>query len=342
MVSVAAPMLGLYHSCSGDRLPIPQRITNRAEGLVTNLDASPHSARETDSRQVPGDHILRAVQEELAEDIDGAIDRLEFIHANDGVREHLGVLRALLRAQVAAYLEHLVARRAVLSPHTSVMYAHAVGAPGVVATTVRGLLDAGTLSTEQSRRLVQLVSDRRTLLVVGDRRAGKSTLLNALFEFVSVDERLVAIDSRADLPALRDRSFCVRLGVDDGADLSVLFARARRMNANRLVIGELMPTDVREFFEILADAPRSSGMATLTATTFEEALHTLTRWVGDGAEALGLVGQTRPVLVHMQRVGGDLPRLMAIWSVEGVANGDLILREIETPNPLGQGLLAEV
>jgi Flp pilus assembly CpaF family ATPase len=310
---------------------------------VTDLNSSPHGMAGTRAIQLPGDQVLRALQDELIGDIDAAIDRLAFVHADDGIREHLGVLRATLRGQVAAYLEHLAARRAVLSPHTSVMYAEAVGAPGVVATTVRGLLEAGTLSTEQGKRLMQLVGDRRTLLIVGDRRAGKSTLLNALFEFVSVDERLVAIDNGGDLPSLRDRSFCVRLGVDDGTDLPALYARARRMNANRLVVGELRAADVREFFAILADVPRCAGMTTFRAGSVEEALQSLPVWFGDAPpRALAVLAQARPVLVHMRRDGGDLPRLAAIWSVEGTGGGELVLKEIETANPLGKGLLAEV
>jgi type IV secretory pathway ATPase VirB11/archaellum biosynthesis ATPase len=310
---------------------------------VTDLDSSPHGAPGSRALQLPGDQVLRALQDELVGDINGAIDRLAFVHADDSVREHLGVLRATLRAQVVAYFEHLVARRAVLSPHTSVMYAEAVGAPGVVATTVRGLLEAGTLSIEQGKRLMQLVGDRRTVLVVGARRAGKSTLLNALFEFVSVDERLVAIENGAELPALRDRSFCVRLGADDGTDLPALYARARRMNANRLVIGELRAADVREFFALLADLPRSAGMATFRAGTVEEALRSLPVWFGGAPpQALEVLARARPVLVHMRRDGVDLPRVTAIWSVEGIAGDELMLKEVETSTPFGQGLLAEV
>lgn len=310
---------------------------------MVDLHTPAHSSQEARSQHAATDHVLRVLQDELTADVGKAIDRLELVHADDGVHEHLGVLRVMLRAQIAAYLEHLVARRAVLSPHTSVMYAEAVGAPGVVATTVRGLLDAGTVSTEQCTRLRQLIGDRRTLLVVGNRRSGRSTLLNALFEFVSVDERLVAIGSGADLPALRDRAFCVQLSRDSDTDLPALFARARRMNANRLVIAELLPADARGFLTILAEAPRSAGMATFTAATAEEALATLTRRLGeDGGDALDLVGQTRPVLLHMHRPSGDLPRLTAIWSVEGAANGELILREIETPATFGHSLLAEV
>ncbi len=291
----------------------------------------------------PGDEALRAIQEELVGEIDGSIDRLEFVHTDDALREHLDVLRATLKAHVSAYLGHLMARRATLTPHTSVMYAEAVGAPGVVATTFRGLLDAGALSAEQGARLMQFIRDHRTMLIFGDRRAGKSTLLNALFEFASVDERFVAIENGPDLPALRDRSFCVRLAVDADTDLPALFSKARRMNPSRLVIGELRAAEVRDFFGLLTGPARIAGMSTLRAATVSKALEAIAvGFGGDAQYARELVAEARPVFVQMHRDGGDLPRLMAIWSVEGLADGELVLREIESAIPLGRGLLAEV
>lgn len=291
----------------------------------------------------PYAEMLRAVQDELVEEIDGAIDRLESAHPDDALREHFGVLRVTLGAQVRAYLEHLVARRATLSPHTSVMYAEAVGGPGVLATTFRGLLDAGALSVEQGIRLKSLANDRRTLLVFGERRTGKSTLLNSLFEVIGVDERLVAIENGPDLPALRDRPFCVRLGVDDGTDLPALFDKAQRMNPSRLVIGELRAAEVRPFFTMLAGAPRIGGMGTLRAGTIGEALAAIADGFGGDVEyAHRLIAQVRPVFLHMRRSAGDQPRLVALWSVDGASLDELALSEIETPSPMGMGLLAEV
>ena len=128
-----------------------------------------------------------------------------------------------------AYLDHFIARRATLFSHTSTMYAGDVGVPGVLSTTLRGLLEGHTLTTGQAKTLAQFVNDRRTLLIFGDRATGKSTLLNALFELVSLDDRFVAIERGPDLPALKERSFCVRLCVDDDTDIAALFAKARRM-----------------------------------------------------------------------------------------------------------------
>ena len=260
----------------------------------------------------------------------------------ESTREHLEILRSLLKAQVTAYLEHFVARRATLFSHTSVMYAGEVGAPGVLSTTFRGLLEGGTLTGGQGAKLAQFLGDRRTLVIFGDRATGKSTLLNSLFELVPVDERFVAVERGPDLPALKERSFCVRLGVDGGTDIPALFAKARRMDPGRLVVGEMHAEEVREFFSLLADDPRAGGLATLRAETVHRALDDIVvAFGGDDAYARKLLARVRPFFIHMHSDEKGLPRLAAIWGIEGLDGGELLLREVQTAAPATSMLVAE-
>ena len=285
---------------------------------------------------------VRAVQAELIKEIDASISKLERARIGESAREHLEILRSLLKAQVNAYLEHFIARRATLFSTTSVMYAGEVGAPGVLSTTLRGLLEGHTLTGGQGKKLAQFVGDRRTLLIFGDRATGKSTLLNALFELVSLDDRFVAIERGPDLPALKERSFCVRLGVDDKTDLKALFAKARRMTPGRLVIGEIHGEEVREFFAMLAEDPRIGGMATVRADSVHKAVDSIvTAFGGDAAYAREVVAKVRPAFVHMHSDEKGLPRLAAIWSVEGLQDGELALEEVATTASAASQLVAE-
>ena len=288
------------------------------------------------------DQALRAVQVALNKEIDASISRLERARIGESTREHLEILRSLLKAQVTAYLEHFVARRATLFSQTSMMYAGEVGAPGVISTTFRGLLEDGTLTGGQGAKLAQLLGDRRTLIIFGDRATGKSTLLNSLFELVSVDERFVAIERGPDLPALKERSFCVRLGVDGDTDIPSLFVKARRMDPSRLVIGEMHDQEAREFFSFLAGDPRIGGLATFRAETVHRALEgVVTAFGGDDAYARDLLARVKPVFVHMHSDQKGRPRLAAVWSVEGLDDGELVLREVQTAAPAPVELLAE-
>jgi hypothetical protein len=288
------------------------------------------------------DAALRAVQVALIEEIDAAIGKLERGPLGETTREHLEILRSLLKAQVSAYLEYFIARRATLFSHTSVMYAGDVGAPGVLSTTFRGLLEGGTISGGQGAKLAQFIGDRRTLVVFGERATGKSTLLNSLFELVSVDDRFVAIERGPDLPALKERSFCVRLGVDADTDIASLFAKARRMDPGRLVVGEIHRAEVREFFSLLAEDPRIGGMATLRADSVNHAVDAVVAaFGGDDVYARELIASAKPVFVHMHADETSRPRLAAIWNVAGLVDGELALEEVDTGAPAAGRLVAE-
>ena len=317
----------------------PDRATATAEAL--DGDAQESGAQEgvaNDGR----DAALRAVQVALIKEIDASISKLERARLGESTREHLEILRSLLKAQVTAYLEHFVTRRATLFSHTSVMYAGEVGSPGVLSTTFRGLLEGGTLTGGQGAKLGQFLSDRRTLIIFGDRATGKSTLLNSLFELVSVDDRFVAIERGPDLPSLKERSFCVRLGVNGDTDIHALFGKARRMDPGRLVIGEMHAEEVREFFSFLAADARVGGLATLRAETVHRALDTVVvAFGGDDVYARELIARVKPVFVHMHSDEKGRPRLAAIWSVEGMEADELLLREARTAAPAASELVAE-
>jgi hypothetical protein len=284
---------------------------------------------------------LRTVQADLLSELDETINRLERARIGESTREHLEILRSLLKAQVTAYLDHFVARRAMLFSHTSTMYAGETGPPGVLCTTLRGLIEGRTLTGIQAATLSRYITERRTILIFGDRATGKSTLLNALFELVSLDERFVAVERGPDLPALKERSFCVRLTVDDDTDLEALFVKARRMTPGRLVLGEMHREECRQFFLLLAEDARVGGMATLRAESAPRAVDMVLRALGGDAEAKQLLAVTRPVLIQMHSDEKGLPRLAALWSIDGLDGEELLLEEVSTTSPADTQLVAE-
>jgi type IV secretory pathway ATPase VirB11/archaellum biosynthesis ATPase len=273
---------------------------------------------------------LRRVEKSLLAKIDEAADSIARTRLADGPREHLEVLRALLKAQVSTYVGHFTAK-ATLFSQTSVMYAGEIGPPGVISTTLRGLIEGHTVTTAQAKQLARYVAERRTLIVFGDRATGKSTLLNALFELVSVDERFVSVERDAHLPALKQRSFCVRLSIDDHTDVAALFAKAEKMQPSRLVVGELHGEETLHFFDLLYRNAKIGGMATLRADSMHEAVELLLAQLEpelDREPARKLLAQTRPVFAHNRSDEHGRPRLAAVWSVAGVdAEGELLLRE---------------
>jgi hypothetical protein len=100
--------------------------------------------------------------------------------------------------------------------------------------------------------------------------------------------------------------------------------------------------EVREFFTMLADDPRVGGLATLRAETVSRAVDgILDALGGDPAGARALVATVRPVFVHMHADRKGRPRLAAVWSIDGLQDGELVLRNEQTVTPAASELLAE-
>jgi hypothetical protein len=84
-------------------------------------------------------------------------------------------------------------------------------------------------------------------------------------------------------------------------------------------------------------------MCTLRASSVSSALEAIaTGFDGDVQEARELIAGAKPVFAHMRRDEGGSPRLAAFWSVEGLDNNELVLREIETSSQAVDSLVAEV
>jgi ABC-type cobalamin/Fe3+-siderophores transport system ATPase subunit len=314
----------------------------RAEGRhVTDTDMIPprENADDREERRARNSVMARVERDVLAM-LDEMISQFQSEPLGDEPREYLDALRVLLKSQATAYMSYLRSHRDGLSSTTSPMYAGAFGPAGPVPTTLRGLIEARTMATAQAARLAAYVSDRRTLLIFGDRATGKSTLLNALLELLPLDERFVSIEHSDHLPALKDRSFCVQLSVNDDTDIEAVFLKAMKMQPSRIVVGELHADEILYFLSALRTHRECGGFCTVRADSVHRAVAKLLRQMElhvTATEARQIVGETRPVLVHMRSDERGEPRLAAIWAVEKLdAAGEILLRE----EPVGQILEA--
>ena len=135
----------------------------------------------------------------------------------------------------------------------------------------------------------------------------------------------------------------MRLTVDDDTDIAALFAKARRMQPGRLVIGEIHREDARHLFALLTEVPTVGGMATMRAETVHKAVDAMVKAVGDGDPSAGRakLAAARPVFAHMHSDEKGRPRLAALWSVDGLEDDELELEELRTAAPAAAKLAAE-
>jgi len=142
------------------------------------------------------------------------------------------------------------------------------------ALTLADLVDLGTMSDEVAALLAAAVRARKNIVVSGAMNSGKTTLLRALAAEIPARERIVTIEQalelgldadqirHPDMVALEARPANVE---GEGTILvSDLVRRALRMNADRVIVGEVLGDEVLPMLNAMSQG-RSGSMCTIHA-----------------------------------------------------------------------------
>lgn len=115
--------------------------------------------------------------------------------------------------------------------------------------SILNLIQKGSLTYEVAAQLwlyVEGFSIRpANIIIAGGPGTGKTTLLNALFCFVPISERMVIMEDTLELNTFLEDS-CSRLESDDDLSLQALVKNSLRMRPDRVVIGEVRGAEARD------------------------------------------------------------------------------------------------
>lgn len=242
-------------------------------------------------------------------------------------RRQLAMLHGLATAVVQAYGAHQRLSGEYLEPSTSVMYAadaaKATGG-GVLNVPLRSLVENNSVSSWQARFLNSSLATKRTILITGPPASGRSTLLNSLVQLITVDQRILAIEGGATLPALRERSFTVRIPAQPGTpSFSDALQKGAAMHPTWIIAEHAGRGDGPALLKTLAAG--FSGLATVDSPDPEVAL---SDWIINNPEAASFLGKIVPLIVHMDRDPGGRPRALKILEAGVDAQtGKIVLTE---------------
>ena len=220
----------------------------------------------------------------------------------------------------------------------------AVGGPSVSIRRFAGLrpgpeelVRRGSLDPELIELLRAAVVAGRNLIISGGTGSGKTTVLNALSEFIGSDERVITIEDAAEL-RLR-QSHVVRLesrpaGIEGSGEVTIrdLVRNALRMRPDRIIIGEVRGAEAMDLLIALNTGHRGA-LSTVHANSAADAvrrIETLAMMAGLGVPhdvvREQLAGAIDLVL-HLERGLAGSRRAVALGEVFGAAEGPA-LREL--------------
>lgn len=200
------------------------------------------------------------------------------------------------------------------------------------------LVDFGAMSPEMAKILMIAARCRLNVLISGGTGSGKTTMLNALSQFISEKERIVTIEDAAELKLLQPH--VVRLetrtaGIEgSGAiDQRDLVINSLRMRPDRIIVGECRGAEAFEMLQAM-NTGHDGSMSTLHANTPRDAISRVESMVMMATSNLPLEAIRRTIVsavdivVQISRLHDGSRKVMSITEVVGIEGSNVVLEEI--------------
>ena len=253
--------------------------------------------------------------------------RLEMTGRRFRSPEHAeGVVRALSRRMSDRQVSPTNPLVTAQLPSARVQFVYGKLSSRNVAVTIRkfkplmgmaGLLGVDALSDEMADFLRACVQGRSTILVSGGTGTGKTTMINALSEFIPDDERVITIEDAFELQLSNTHWVALQAKERASADDTVVVTQADlmiatlRMRPDRIIVGEIRDPAAAAVMFDAASTGHDGTMTTIHADTAASALNKrltalLMRSDGGFSEnvAVHTVAQTVQVVVQITRKHG--------------------------------------
>lgn len=195
------------------------------------------------------------------------------------------------------------------------------------ALTEEDLIGGGSINTEAMEFLKQAVQARANILVSGATGAGKTTMLNALSQYIFDGQRVVTIEDAAELQL--QHSHVVRLETRPPNNEGIgrvsareLLRNALRMRPDRIIVGESRGGEVLDMLQAM-NTGHSGSMSTVHANSAEDAITRLEMMIGlsdfKGSDSLcqKMIGSALDYIVHVGRLNDGQRVVKEIVKVSG-------------------------
>ncbi|MEF1171640.1 CpaF family protein [Vibrio sinaloensis] len=200
------------------------------------------------------------------------------------------------------------------------------------------LVEFGAMSPEMAKLLMIAARCRLNILISGGTGSGKTTMLNALSQFISEKERIVTIEDAAELKL--QQPHVVRLetrtsgiegtGAIDQRDLVI---NSLRMRPDRIIVGECRGGEAFEMLQAM-NTGHDGSMSTLHANTPRDALARVEAMVMMATNNLPLEAIRRNIVsavdlvIQISRLHDGSRKVMSISEVVGLEGQSVVLEEI--------------
>jgi pilus assembly protein CpaF len=196
-----------------------------------------------------------------------------------------------------------------------------------------GMVANGTMTTAIARLLEIAARSRLNVLVSGGTGSGKTTMLNALSQFIDHSERIVTIEDAAELQL--QQPHVIRLetrppsleGTGQVTQRDLVF-NALRMRPDRIIVGEVRGAEAFDMLQAM-NTGHDGSISTVHSNSARDSLTRIENMVQMGHVNLPSrairtqIVSALDMIVHVERMRDGQRRIMQISEVIGI-EGDVI------------------
>jgi len=209
---------------------------------------------------------------------------------------------------------------------------------GTCPLGTEALVRKGTLAPEMARFLEAAVLCRLNIIISGGTGTGKTTLLNALSQWIPKSQRVVTIEDAAELRLLREH--VVRLetrppNIEGRGEVSQrdLLRNTLRMRPDRIVIGEARGAEALDMLQAM-NTGHEGSMTTVHANSARDALGRVEIMVSMAGLNFPVqairqqISSAIDILVHLSRMTGGQRRVTSISELSGMEGSTICMSEL--------------
>ena len=203
---------------------------------------------------------------------------------------------------------------------------------------MRQLLEWGSISPEAVSFLQKAVQAGYNIFVSGGTGSGKTTALNALSEFIPMDERIITIEDNAELQLDRVENLVTlearSANLEGEREITIrdLIKTSLRMRPDRIIVGEIRGAEAIDMLQAM-NTGHDGSLSTGHANSPADMLSRLETMVLMGME-LPLTAVRRQIasgldlIVHLGRVRDGSRKILEIVEIEGMDRDEIRLRTL--------------
>jgi pilus assembly protein CpaF len=207
-----------------------------------------------------------------------------------------------------------------------------------IPITAQTLLELGTITPEALEFLKACVQAKLNMVISGGTGSGKTTTLNVLSAFIPNDERIVTLESAAELQLQQEHVLTLESrppNVEGKGEITMrqLVINSLRMRPDRIIVGECRGAEALDMLQAM-NTGHDGSMTTAHSNSPRDTLSRLETMVLMAGMDLPLraireqVASALNLIVHQERMRDATRKITRITEVQGMEGDVIVMQDI--------------